>query len=298
MDKILELETIHDYHSFIGYETLHPLISVIDFSKVKPLRHARKRYGFYAVVLKDVKCGDVRYGKNYYDYQEGTLVFISPGQIVGNEDTGETYQMKGWALLFHPDLLWKTPLGQKMREYTFFSYEANESLHISERERQTFLNCLNEIQEELERSIDKHSKSIITASIEVLLNYSMRFYDRQFVTREKVNHDILTRFEMLLNDYFESDKPETIGLPSVQYCADNLHLSANYFGDLIKKETGKSAQEHIQSTVINLAKAKLHDPEKTINEIAYEMGFKYPHHFSRLFKKMTGMAPTDYRQMS
>lgn len=126
----------------------------------------------------------------------------------------------------------------------------------------------------------------------------MRFYDRQFVTREKVNHDILTRFEMLLNDYFESDKPETIGLPSVQYCADNLHLSANYFGDLIKKETGKSAQEHIQSTVINLAKAKLHDPEKTINEIAYEMGFKYPHHFSRLFKKMTGMAPTDYRQMS
>jgi AraC-like DNA-binding protein len=298
INKILELNSIHDYHSFIGYETLHPLISVVDFSKVKPLKHARKMYGFYTIVLKDVKCGDLRYGRHTYDYQEGTLVFVAPGQVVGNDDTGETYQMQGWALLFHPDLLRGTALGQKIKDYTFFSYEANESLHMSEKERNTFLNCLNEMQEELKRSIDKHSKSILTANIEVLLNYAMRFYDRQFITRENVNRDILTSFEHLLNNYFQSDKPRNLGLPTVQYCADSLYLSANYFGDLIKKETGKTAQEHIQLKVVELSKDKLHDPNKTINEVAYELGFRYPHHFSRLFKKITGLAPTDYRLMN
>lgn len=297
-NNILELNTIHDYHTFIGYETLHPLVSVVDFSKVKPLKHARKNYGFYAVVLKDVMCGDLRYGRHTYDYQEGTLVFIAPGQVVGDDDNGELYQMEGWALLFHPDMLRGTTLGQKMKDYSFFSYEVNESLHMSERERQIFLNCLMEIQGELERNMDRHSKSIITSNIEVLLNYSMRFYDRQFITRENENKDVLIRFETLLNEYFESDKPQTVGLPSVQYCADNLHISANYFGDLIKKETGKTATEHIQLKVIDISKNKLHDPHKTINEIAYELGFKYPHHYSRLFKKVTGIAPTDYRLMN
>jgi AraC-like DNA-binding protein len=187
---------------------------------------------------------------------------------------------------------------ESIKNYTFFSYEANESLHMSERERHTIINCFKEIREELRHSIDKHSKSIITANIEVFLNHCMRFYDRQFVTRENANKDALSYFEQLLNDYFESDKPQVTGLPSVQYFADELHLSANYFGDLVKKETGKSPQEYIQLKVIGRAKDKLYHPEKTVNEIAYELGFKYPHHFSRMFKKLAGCSPTEYRALN
>jgi AraC-like DNA-binding protein len=225
-------------------------------------------------------------------------VFLAPGQVAGDDDNGERVQWKGWGLCFHPDLLRGTPLGQKMKDYTFFAYEANESLHMSERERQIILNCFYEIREELRHSIDKHSKSIIAANLEVFLNHCLRFYDRQFITREDVNKDMLSRFERELSGYFESDKPQSTGLPSVQYFADQLHLSANYFGDLIRKETGKSAREYIQLKVIDKAKDKLYHPEKSVNEIAYELGFKYPHHFSRMFKKMTGCSPTDYRQMN
>lgn len=295
MSNILKFDTIHEYNAFIGVETLHPLINSINLSETQPLKHVRKRYGFYYIVLKDAHCGDLTYGRNRYDYQEGTLVFIGPGQVAGDDDNGELFQMKGWGLCFHPDLLRGTPLAQKMKDYSFFSYEAKESLHMSERERQIILNCFHEIREESAHSIDKHSKSIIIANLEVFLNHCLRFYDRQFITREGVNKDILTRFERQLNHYFESDKPQTIGLPSVQYFADQLHLSANYFGDLIKKETGKSAQEYIQLKLIDKAKDKLYDPATTVNEIAYELGFKYPNHFSRMFKKVVGCSPTDYR---
>lgn len=299
MNTIMNFDTIHDYNTFLGIETLHPLISCIDFSEVKKqFHHVRKRYGFYFVFLKDVKCGDLIYGRHTYDYQEGTLVFIAPGQVAGKDDTGEVFEMKGWGLCFHPDLIRGTLLAQKMKEYTFFSYESNESLHMSERERQIIINSFQEIREELTHSIDKHSKSILTANIGVFLNHCLRFYDRQFVTRENVNKDTLSQFELLLGNYFESDKPETIGLPSVQYFADEFHLSANYFGDLIKRETGKSAQEYIQIKIIEIAKDKLYSPDKSINEIAYELGFKYPHHFSRMFKKVVGSSPSDYRLMN
>ena len=199
-------------------------------------------YGFYCVFLKDVKCGDMRYGRHYYDYQEGTLVFIAPGQVVGIEDNGEVFQPKGWALLFHPDLIRGTSLGRSMDEYTFFSYEANEALHLSEQERLVVLECLQNITGELNHAIDKHSRRLIVSNIELLLNYSIRFYERQFITRSEVNKDALSRFERLLNDYFKGDTPQRDGVPSVRWCAEQLHLSANYFGDLIKKETGKSAQ--------------------------------------------------------
>lgn len=296
MNDIINFETIQDYNDYLEVETLHPLVNSIDFSEVKKeFRHSRKSYGFYFVFLKDVKCGDLIYGRHKYDYQEGTLVFIAPGQVAGKDDTCEIFKMKGWGLYFHPDLLRGTLLGQKIKDYSFFSYEANESLHMSERERNIIINCFREIQEELEHSIDKHSKSIVTANIEVFLNHCMRFYDRQFITRENVNKDVLSRFEQFLDNYFESDKPQKIGLPFVQYFADQLHLSANYFGDLIKKETGKSAQEHIHLKVVEIAKDKLYHTEKTINEVAYELGFKYPHHFSRMFKKIVGHSPTDYR---
>lgn len=296
MSKIVNFDTIHEYNTSLGVETLHPLVSSIDFSELgKEYRYVRKRYGFYSIFLKDIKCGDLIYGRHKYDYQEGTLVFIGPGQVAGQDDTGEVFRMKGWGLCFHPDLLRGTSLGQKMKDYSFFSYESNESLHMSERERQIILKCFQEIREELIHSIDKHSKSIIIANLEVFLNHCLRFYDRQFITREDVNKDVLSRFELLLNSYFESDKPRTIGLPSVQYFADQLHLSANYFGDMIKKETGKPAQEYIRLKIIEGAKDRLYHPEKSVNEVAYELGFKYPHHFSRMFKKVTGSSPTAYR---
>ncbi len=296
MTTILNFDTIHEYNTFLGIETFHPLISSIDFSKIdKEFRHVRKRYGFYFIFLKQVKCGDLIYGRHLYDYQEGTLVFIGPGQVAGKDDTGEVFRMQGWGLCFHPDLLRGTALGQKIKDYSFFSYESNESLHMSEREKQTIVNCFREIKEEIERSIDKHSKSIIVANLEVFLNHCLRFYDRQFITREDVNRDILLRFEKELDLYFESDKPQTEGLPSVRYFADRVHLSPNYFGDLIKKETGKTAQEYVQLKIIDKAKDLLYSPDKSINEIAYGLGFKYPHHFSRMFKKIVGVSPTDYR---
>ena len=298
MSEIIKLETVQDYNNRLGVETLHPLVSVVDFSTLEVLEHSRKNFGFYCIFLKELDCGTLLYGRNKYDYQEGTLVFLAPGQVVGVDDGGETRNPKGWALFFHPDLLYGTSLARRIKEYTFFSYESNEALHMSERERQIILNCFREIKEELEHSIDKHSKQIIAANIEVLLNHCVRFYDRQFIIRKTVNRGLLENFEDLLSAYFESDKPQTIGLPSVQYCAAQLHLSPNYFGDLIKKETGKSAQEHIQLTVIGKVKELLIESNKSVSEIAYSLGFKYPHHLSRMFKNIVGSTPNEYRTVS
>lgn len=295
MGDIIRLESVQDYNRLLGLETLHPLVSVIDLSALKVLKHGRKNFGFYCIFYKELECGTLKYGRSKYDYQEGTLVFIAPGQVAGVDDGGETHNPKGFALGFHPDLLYGTPLARRIKDYTFFSYESNEALHMSERERQIILNCFREIKEELEHAIDKHSKQIVAANIEVLLNHCVRFYDRQFVTREVTNHSILGRFEQLLSTYFTSDLPQDIGLPSVQYCADKLHLSPNYFGDLIKKETGKSALEYIQLAVINLAKEQLATSDKSISEIAYSLGFKYPHHMSRMFKKVIGTTPNKFR---
>ena len=296
MGEIIKLDNICQYNEMVGQETLHPLVSVLDLSKSsRMMKHVRMSYGFYAVFLKEVKCGDLRYGRNYYDYQEGTIVCLAPGQVIGFEDNGEVFQPKGWALLFHPDLIRGTSLGRNMKDYSFFSYEVNEALHLSEQERGVIIDCLNNINEELNRGIDKRSKMLIVSNIELLLNYSIRFYDRQFITRENVNKDILSKFENVVNGYFQTDKPETIGLPSVRYCADQLHLSANYLGDLIKKETGKSAQEHIQLRLIDIAKEKILGTSKTVSEIAYELGFKYPQHFTRVFKKNVGYTPNEYR---
>ncbi|MGL6179877.1 MAG: helix-turn-helix domain-containing protein [Tannerellaceae bacterium] len=296
MKDIRKYNNIDDYHKEMGIETLHPLVSIIDFSKVQynkeyPDGHC---FGFYAVFLKDVHCGDMKYGKNYYDYQEGTLVFLAPNQIVTIENR-KSHQPKGLALLFHPDFLRGTTLGQSMKDYTFFSYEVSEALHISEQERATILDCFRNIETELHHNIDNHSKKLIASNIELFLNYCSRYYDRQFITRNHVNSDILSRFEALLNDYSRSDAYQTKGLPTVKFCAEKLNLSANYLGDLLKKETGKSAKEHIQLSLIELAKERLYDTNRSISEIAYELGFEYPQYFSRLFKKRTGMTPNEYR---
>ncbi|MGZ3914980.1 MAG: helix-turn-helix domain-containing protein, partial [Flavisolibacter sp.] len=291
MDSLRRFETINEYNAFNNNETVHPLVSVVDLSKANPRQGSKMYFGFYTVFLKDVKCGDLVYGRHTYDYQEGTLVFLAPGQVAGLNSKGETYQPKGYALVFHPDLIHGTPLGRHIHDYTFFSYQSNEALHLSERERKIVLDCFSKIQYELERAIDKHSKELIVSNIELFLKYSVRFYDRQFITRDKAHKGSLERFETLLNEYFDSDKPQAIGLPSVAWCAKELHLSASYFGDLVKKETGKTAQEYIQSKVIDVAKERIFDHRKSVSEIAYGLGFKYPQHFTRLFKQWVGQSP-------
>jgi AraC-like DNA-binding protein len=303
MEKTYRFDTVIEYNALNNHETLHPLVSIIDFSKANPRswggeKNVRLNFGMYCIFLKDVKCGDLKYGRNYYDYQEGTLVFVAPGQMIGIETDGQVYQPKGYALVFHPDLIRGTSLGRIIHEYNFFSYNANEALHLSERERQTVLDCFSKIDFELQQNIDKHSKKLIATNIELFLNYCERFYDRQFITRDNVNKGILEKFEELLNGYFSSGKPQDIGLPSVAFFAEELHLSANYFGDLIKKETGKPAKEYILDKIIDLAKNKTYETGKSVNEIAYELGFKYPQHFTRLFKNRTGYSPNEYRSQN
>ncbi len=295
MENMKRFETINDYNVFNNNETLHPLVSVVDLSKANPRQGSKMYFGFYTIFLKDVKCGDLVYGRHTYDYQEGTLVFLAPGQVAGLNSNGETYQPKGYALVFDADLIHGTPLGKHIQHYTFFSYQFNEALHLSERERKIVLDCFSKIEYELEHAIDKHSKTLILDNIELFLNYCVRFYDRQFITRDNINKGILERFESLLNEYFESDKPQSIGLPSVASCADELNLSPGYFGDLVKKETGKTAQEYIQAKVIDVAKERIFDQSKSVSQIAYELGFKYPQHFTRLFKQRVGQSPHVYR---
>lgn len=298
MDKIIDMPMVADYCNFFGVETLHPLVSVVNFSDFAQKPNGLKRMGFYCVFLKEKYCGELHYGRTKYDYQDGTLVFCGPGQVLGVADGRIIPNAEGWGLVFHPDLLYGTPLARRMKDYTFFKYESNEALHMSERERNIIKNCILEIKEELEHGIDKHTKQIVASNIETLLNHCVRFYDRQFITREVTNRDVLDKFENTLEQYFESDKPRKIGLPTVKFCAEQVFLSPNYFGDLIKRETGKTAQEYIQIATMNRAKELLAEGEMTIGEIAWQLGFKYPHHLSRIFKKMVGITPGEYRKQA
>ncbi|AOW19654.1 helix-turn-helix domain-containing protein [Urechidicola croceus] len=291
-------KTVNDYNKFNQHETFHPLVNVIDFSKANSRTGHKMYFDLYCVFLKDVKCGDIKYGKQTYDYQEGTLVFISPGQVIDVLNKTDEYQPMGHGLVFHPDLLLGTPLASLIYEYSFFNYQSNEALHISQKEKQIIKDSFAKINFELQQNVDKHSKKLITSNIELFLNYCNRFYDRQFITREHINSDILSNFEVLLNNYFTTDKAKTIGFPMVQYFADKLNLSSNYFGDLIKKEIGKSAQDYIQTKVINIAKERITDEGKSISEISYELGFSYPQHFTRLFKQKVGVSPNEFRSLN
>lgn len=296
METIMQLDTVDTYNKLYGLETLHPLVSVVDLTKAtKVVNHIQMNYGLYALFLKQGKSCEIKYGRCQYDYQQGTIVSFAPGQVVEVNMVEEEVQPKVYGVIFHPDLIRGTSLGQNIRRYGFFSYAANEALHLSERERGVVMDCLEKIQSELEHSIDKHSKQLISMNIELLLNYCMRFYERQFITREVANRDVLQKFENLIDDYFHKNEPQDSGLPSVKYFADRIHLSANYFGDLIKKETGKSAQEYIQFKLIERAKDLIVQSDNTMSEIAYTLGFAYPQHFSRLFKRATGMTPNEYR---
>jgi AraC-like DNA-binding protein len=298
MEKVERFDTVKQYNEHVSAETKHPLVSVVKFNEIPTVIGLRSYFGVYAVFLKDIKCGDMRYGCQPYDYEDGTLVFVAPGQVYGVDSGGVAVKPTGYALVFHPDLIRGTPLAKTIRDYNFFSYEVNEALHLSKKERSTIIDCLNKISAEIDQNIDKHSKTLIVSNIELFLNYCMRYYDRQFITRVNVNKDILVRFENLLKNYFQSGKAQELGLPTVGYCAEQLHLSANYFGDLVKKEMGVTAHDYIQGKLIEEAKARIFDRHKSMNEIATGLGFKYQQHFTRLFKQKTGLTPVEFRNLN
>ncbi len=291
-------DTIKKYSEVFNNKTLHPLINLVDLNKSNQLLKTKFMLGFYAIFIKETRCGDIRYGNKYYDYDDGSMVFLSPNQIITHEPEGELHQPYGKALIFHPDIIKGTSLGKHIHEYSFFGYQSNEALHLSEKEKDIISNCFDNIATEISQNIDRHSKKLIVANLELLLKYCSRFYDRQFITRENANHGIIEQFETLLNDYIFGEKLKNEGLPSVAYFANELHLSTNYFGDLIKKETGKTALEYIQIKLIDTAKERIFDTTKSISEISYELGFKYPQHFTRLFKQKVGVSPNKYRGLN
>ncbi len=298
MEQTLIIDSIESYNNYFGFETQHPLVAVVDLRKAKPESfpmEAAYDYRVYALFLKQTYCGDITYGRQPYDYQEGTVTSFAPGQVVHVKHMPH-FEPNARGLLFHPDLIRGTSLGKGIGQYSFFDYSSREALHLSDDEKKIFTDCLNKIEMELGRPIDQHSKPLICRNIELLLDYCMRFYDRQFITRREANHDVLTRFENELNTYFRGNRAEREGLPSVKYFAERCFLSPNYFGDLVKKETGRSPQEFIQGKIIDLAKDFLAGTDKSVTEIAYSLGFQYPQHFNRYFKRGVGMTPMEYRR--
>jgi len=304
MGNIIRLESISQLNAlFQQTAPKHPLIAVIDFSKMEKhekVEEIKLTCGFYSVMFKNHCANKLKYGKEYYDFQEGTLMCIAPNQIITieNDANSENADIVGWGLFFHPDLIRGTSLGNKIKEYTFFSYEVNEALHLSDKEKQTLWDCVYKLENELSENIDLHSQTLITSNIELLLNYCARYYDRQFITRKKVNTNLLRKFETILNSYFNSNDQQYKKLPSVKYFADLLFLSPNYLSDLLKKETGKTAQEYLHYYLIEEAKNNLLNTNDPINEIAFNLGFEYPQYFSKLFKSKTGMTPLAFRKMN
>lgn len=306
MQDILSIKSISQFHEILGLPLpQHPLISLIDENDAmtKPdlddnLFNLRFSTDMYAIMYKDKISGAIGYGRSTYDFQEGTIIFSSPGQVLTSPNKEDLKGKKGWTLLFHPDLIRKSTLGTKIDEYSYFSYAVNEALHLSPKEEQFIAELTQKIQEEYSQNIDQHSQTLIISNLELLLNYCMRFYDRQFYTRTNINEDFVVEFEVALKDYFKSNKIEEEGLPSANYFGRQLNMSTNYLSDLLKKETGKGIKEHIDGHIIEKAKLNLLNSNKKINEIAYGLGFDYPQSFTRLFKKKTGMSPLAYRNLN
>lgn len=295
---ILHIQSISQLHRALGYDKpQHPLVSVIDVSKPHiPKAWANQRISadFYVISMKEGFCG-LQYGRNYYDFEEGVLSFTAPNQVVSlSEDSGEN---SGWILIFHADLIRHSNLGKNIGHYSFFSYDVHEALHLSEQEKNILNDCTSRIVYEYNQNIDSHSQSLFVSNIELILNYCMRFYERQFHTRKKHNTDVVSRVDSLLRTYYLEGQQVHLGSPTVQYVADKINLSANYLSDLLKRETGKNAKEHINLLVVERAKTMLLNSEQNVSEIAFDLGFNYPHYFSRMFKQQTGMTPKEYRKL-
>jgi AraC-like DNA-binding protein len=279
----------------------HPMISIIDFSKMEEQdlpEQAKIVSSLYSIMMKAGNCGILRYGRKEYDFQEGALLCMGPDQVMTVESTEEERTTSGLGLFFHPDLIRKNPLMKRMKEFTFFSYATNEALHLSEKERQNLADIFKRIEDEYTGNLDHYSHDVIISSLELLLNYCQRYYGRQFITRTNHNKDVLTELENLLSTYFNSEKALMQGIPSVKFCAEQLHFSPNYLSDLVKKESGKSVQEHIHYHLIEKAKTELLTSEKSVSEIASELGFEYPQYFSKIFKLKTGFSPVEYRRVN
>lgn len=292
------IETVEQYNRMFGIETKHPLVTVVDVKDYAPQQGQLTQtvwYGLYAVFLKQGVGCRLRYGRETYDYQAGSIVTMAPRQMVTTEFVaGEHSSWK--ALLFHPDLLFGTPLADRIREYGFFGYDQREALHVSDDERRTIEDTFAHIANELNHAIDQHSLQLLTVYVQLVLDYCLRFYDRQFITRHKVNSSLISRFERLLDDYFAGDQLMLKGQPTVAWCASELCLSANYFGDLVRKELGSTAKDFITQKILAMAKQQLRTTDVPITLISERLGFSSVSHFTRLFKAHTGRTPSDYRQ--
>ncbi len=302
MSEIINVKTVAEANKFLCVgKPKHPLVSVIhhddeNFRKEYP--QGKYVIDLYQISLKDGMSGSLGYGRNSYDFEEGTLIMTSPGQVITMEETVITGEIGGWSLYFHADLIRKSELTRKINKYNFFSYEINEALHLSEDEKNILTDCIRKIEKEISQNIDKHSQKLVIANIDLLLQYCERFYDRQFYTRTNFNSDVVTKFEKLLDEYYDTNLQLKSGVPTVKYFAEKLNHSPNYLSDLLKKETGKNTIEHIHSFIIDRAKTILLNSESTMSEIAYDLGFEYPQYFSKLFKSKTGISPAKYRVLN
>lgn len=301
MGDIINVKSISEINSFVQHKTKHPLVTVIDFSKMDAMFEEGTRIScdFYSVMFKNYCINNIRYGRQSYDFQDGSLVCIAPKQVVTMDAEIEKYEdMIGWGLFFHPDLFRGTSLAGKIKDYTFFSYSTAEALHLSEKEQETLLDCVRKIETELQENIDNYSQTLIVSNIELLLNYCQRYYGRQFITRKSSNRNVVAEVEQVLQQYFNSTELKQNGLPSVSYLAGIVNLSPNYLSDLLKKETGMNAKDKIHHYLIEAAKNILLGSNKSISEIAYELGFEYPQYFSKLFKQKTGNSPQEFRGLN
>ena len=306
MNEILNIESIDSFHKILGLTPPdHPLISIIsdkeslgraDFDEA--LFNVRFSTKMYAIMYKDNISGSLSYGRNTYDFQDGTLIFVQPGQVLKTPFKSEVMGKRGWTLLFHPDLLHNSNLATKMNTYNFFSYESNEALHLSNKEKVFVAGVIEQIKGEIAQNLDQHSQKLIVSNLELFLNYALRFYDRQFFTRTKVNSDYVTSFEKALNQYFENGQAKIHGIPTAVYFGEQLKLSPNYLSDLLKRETGKGIKEYTDEYLIAKAKILLLNSSISVSELAYELGFAYPQSFTRLFRKKTGHSPKDFRTAS
>lgn len=302
MSDLIHLETIADLHKLFHLgKNSHSLITVVDFRQVteEVQENTRITTDFYSIMYKNYCKNQIKYGRKPIDFQEGNLICIAPNQIIEmDREIEERDDKMGWGLFFHPDLIRSSSLTEKMKSYGFFEYEVSEALHLSEKEKRILLECVEKIQTELQENTDVHSQQIIVSNIELLLNYCLRFYGRQLITRSHSNQSIVSKIDALLNRYFSDETSCEQGIPSVKYLADHVHLSPSYLGDLLKKETGKNAQEHIHLHVIEHANWMLIHSEKNVNEIAHCLGFEYPQYFNKLFKKKTRQTPLEYRYLN
>lgn len=298
IEKSVVFDSVGSYNMLYGLPTLHPLVSVVDLSLASSrLNHVRITYGVYAVFIKRGAGCSIHYGRRKYDYQEGTVVTFAPGQVVDLDMDDDVAMPSAVGVIFHPDLIFGTPLADKIADFSFFDYDQMEALHVSEDERQKLLSCMSSVDDELRQPVDEHSAALLSANIQVLLEYLHRFYDRQFITRHKANSDVVRQFQKDLKEYYESDRRRD-SMPNVAYFADRACLSPGYFGDLIRKETGSSPKDLIALHLVAVAKHRLLGSNDDINRIAYDLGFEYPAHFSRMFKRMTGTTPSLFRHQN